>query len=84
MLGDLETSLLARWRSVLHEIGDKDGEQTAEDQRLTAVLGMAIGHTRRLCTRFDNEATGIHLHKNEISHATRLELASIETWIHGL
>ena len=84
MLGDLETSLLARWRSVPHEIGDKDGEQTAEGQRLTAVLGMVIGHTRRLCARFANEAIGTHLHRNEISHANRLELASIETWIHGL
>ena len=43
---------------------------------------MAIGHTRRLCARFSNEATGKQIHKNEISHATRLELASIETWIH--
>ena len=79
VLGDLETSLLARWRSVLHKIGDKDSEQTTEDQRLTAVLGMTIGHTRRLCARF---ATGIHLHRNEISHATWLELVSIETWLH--
>ena len=25
---------------------------------------------------------GIHLHRNKISHATRLELANIETWLH--
>ena len=48
VLGNLETSLFARWRSVLHEIGDRDNEQTIEDQLLTAMLGMAIGHTRRL------------------------------------
>ena len=53
-LVDLDTSLLARWRSVLHEIGDRGGEKTIEDQRLTAVLGMAIGHTRRLHVRAYN------------------------------
>ena len=47
VLGDLETSLLNKWRSVLNEIGDKDGKLTAEDQCLMAVLGMAIGHTRK-------------------------------------
>ena len=52
VLGNLETSLLARWRSVLHEIGGKNSEQAREDQRLTAALGMAIGHTRRLCAHF--------------------------------
>ena len=82
VLGDLETSLLNKWRSVLNEIGDKDGKLTAEDQCLMAILGMAIGHTRRLCACFINKATGIHLHRNKISHATRLELASIETWLH--
>ena len=46
--------MLARWRSVLHEIGDRGGEKTIEDQRLTAVLGMAIGHTRRLHVRAYN------------------------------
>ena len=44
VLGNLETSLLAQWRRVLHEIDDKDKEQTIDDQRLTAMLGMAIGH----------------------------------------
>ena len=34
VLGDLEASLLARWRSVLHEIGNENGEQTTEDQSL--------------------------------------------------
>ena len=82
VLGDLETSLLNKWRSVLNEIGDKDDKLTAEDQCLMAILGMAIGHTRRLCACFINKATGIHLHRNKISHATRLELASIETWLH--
>ena len=52
VLGNLETSLFARWRSVLHEIGGKNSEQAREDQRLTAALGMAIGHTRRLCAHF--------------------------------
>ena len=66
--------LLPRWRSILHKISDKDCEQVAEGQCLTAVLGMAIGHTRRLCARFTNEAMGIHLYRNEISHVTRLVL----------
>lgn len=49
------------------------------------MLDMAIGHTRRLCAPFINKATealGIHLHRKDISHATRLDLASVETWIH--
>ena len=62
MLDDLDTSLLARWKDVLHEIGDRDGEQTIEDQHLTAVLGMAIGHTRRLHASFNSEAPGTDLH----------------------
>ena len=84
VLGDLEASLLAQWKSVLHEVSDEEGEHRAEDQRLTAVLGMVIGHTRRLCARFIKEATealGMDLHRNEKSHATRLELATIETWM---
>ena len=70
MLGDLDTSLLARWKNVLHEIGDRDGEQTIEDQHLTAVLGMAIGHTRRLHARSTNEAPGTDLHQKILRHAT--------------
>ena len=41
--------------------------------------------TRRLCARFIKEATealGVDQHRNELSHATGLELASIEMWIH--
>ena len=82
VLGNLETSLLKRWRSVLHKIDDKDDEQTTEDRRLTAALGMAIGHTRRLCARFPNEATSAYFQEHKPSHATRLELANIEAWLH--
>ena len=67
MLDDLDTSLLARWKDVLHEIGDRDGEQTIEDQHLTAVLGMAIGHTRRLHASFNSEAPGTDLHQKKLS-----------------
>ena len=81
-MGNLETSLLARWRSILHEIRDKDGEQTNEDQRLTAVLGIALGNTRRLYARSACKATGIRLHEKKISHATWLELPSIKKWLH--
>ena len=42
----METSLLARWKKVLHEATDNKGKAPMEDRRLTAVLGMAIGHTR--------------------------------------
>ena len=71
-IDDLDTSLLARWKDVLHEIGDRDGEQTTEDQHLTAVLGMAIGHTRRLHAHFTNEAPGIDLHHKILLNATGL------------
>jgi hypothetical protein len=84
MLGDLDTSLLARWKNVLHEIGDSDGEQTIEDQHLTAVLGMAIGHTRMLHERFTSEAPGTNLHKKKLRLATRLDAASIKTWPHNM
>ena len=70
LLDDLDTFLLARWKDVLHEIGDRDGEQTTEDQHLTAVLGMAIGHTRRLHARSTNEAPGTDLHQKILRHAT--------------
>ena len=73
MLGDLDTSLLARWKDVLHEIGDRDGKQTIEDQHLTAVLGMAIGHTRRLHARFTSGALGTDLNQKILSHATWLD-----------
>ena len=51
---------------VLNEFSDEEGKHKAEDQCLTAVLGT------------------IHQggHRNELSHATRLELANIETGIH--
>ena len=84
MLDDLDTSLLARWKDVLHEIGDRDGEQTIEDQHLTAVLGMAIGHTRRLHARFTSEAPGMNLHQKQLRHATRLDAVSIKTWPHNM
>ena len=67
LLDDLDTSLLARWKDVLHEIGDREGEQTIEDQHLTAVLGMAIGHTRRLHASFNSEAPGTDLHQKKLS-----------------
>ena len=73
----MEASVLARWRSVLHELSDENGEQRTEDQRLTAALGMAIGHIRRLCARFVNETTGAYLQGNKPSHATRLDMANI-------
>ena len=84
MLDDLDTSLLARWKDVLHEIGDRDGEQTIEDQHLTAVLGMAIGHTRRLHASFNSEAPGTDLHQNKLRHATRLDSASKNNWPHHM
>ena len=84
MLGDLDTSLLARWKNVLHEIGDRDGEQTIEDQHLTAVLGMAIGHTRRLNAHFTSEALGTNLHEKKLRHMTGLEAASIKIWPHNM
>ena len=65
-------------------MGDRDGEQTIEDQCLTAVLGMAIGHTRRLHARFTSEAPGTNLHEKKLRHATRLETASIKTWPHNM
>jgi hypothetical protein len=83
-LDDLDTSLLARWKDVLHEIGDRDGKQTTEDQHLTAVLGMAIGHTRRLHARFTNEAPGTDLHQKILHHATRLDPASRNNWPHHM
>ena len=82
--GNLKTSLLAQWRGVLHEISEKDGEQTIEDQRLTAMPGMAIGHTRRLHARFTSEAPGTNLHEKKLRHVTRLEAASIKTWPHNM
>ena len=66
---------------MLHEIDGKDDEQTTEERRLTAALGMAIGHTRRLCARFPNEATSAYFQEHKPSHATRLELANIEAWL---
>ena len=57
VLVGMEASLLARWKNVLHVATDKEGKATIEDRRLTAVLGKAIGHTRRLCARFIEEAT---------------------------
>ena len=84
MLDDLDTSLLARWKDVLHEIGDRDGEQTIEDQHLTAVLGMAIGHTRRLHASFNSEAPGTDLHQKKLRHATRLDSASKNNWPHHM
>ena len=77
----LEASLVSQWRCVLHDTDDEDIEQTSEDRRLTAALGMAIGHTRRLCARLPNEANGT-LHGYKPSHATRLEIANIEAWLH--
>ena len=73
----LETSLVSQWRSILHKINDEDDEQTTEDRHLTATLGMAIGHTRRLCARLPN-GTGTTLQGYKPSHATRLEIANIE------
>ena len=52
------------------------------DNRSPAPSGMAIGHTRRLYACFASKATGVHLHGKKISHATRLELANIKTWLH--
>ena len=47
---------------------------------------MAIGHTRRLCARFIEEATETLIVNRQIdnkpNHATELELACIKTWIH--
>ena len=79
---NLETSLLRQWRSVLHEINDKDDEQTTEDRRLTAALGMAIGHTRRLCACLPNGTTSAYSQGHKPSRATRLELANIQAWLH--
>ena len=45
VLGGMEASLLTQWTSVLHMADVKDSKTTAEDQHLTATLGMAIGHT---------------------------------------
>ena len=42
---------------------------------------MAIGHTRRLCARLPNEANET-LHGYKPSHATGLEIANIEAWLH--
>ena len=84
MIDDLGTSLLAQWKDVLHEIGDRDGEQTTEDQHLTAVLGMAIGHTRRLHARFTNEAPGTDLHRKILRHATWLDPAIRNNWPHHM
>ena len=77
----LEASLVSQWRCVLHDTDDEDVEQTTEDRRLTAALGMAIGHTRRLCARLPNEANET-LHGYKPSHATGLEIANIEAWLH--
>ena len=85
VLVGMETSLLARWKNVLHEATDREGKASIEDRRLTAVLGMAIGHTRRLCARFIEEATEMIVNRqidSELNHATKLELACINTWIH--
>ena len=85
VLVGMETSLLARWKNVLHEATDREGKASIEDRRLTAVLGMAIGHTRRLCARFIEEATEMIVNRqidSELNHATELELACINTWIH--
>ena len=57
VLGGLEASLLTCWKNVLHVASHKEGKAKTEDQRLTSVLGMAIGHTRRLRARFTKEAT---------------------------
>ena len=46
VLGGMEASLLTQWTNVLHVANVKDAKATTEDQCLTAVLGMAIGHTR--------------------------------------
>jgi hypothetical protein len=77
----LETSLVSQWRSVLHEINDENDEQTTEDRRFTAALGMAMGHTRRLCARLPNRISTT-LQGYKPSHATRLEVANIEAWLH--
>ena len=86
VLGSMEASLLTRWENVLNVANDKEGKATIDDQRLTAVLGMAIGHTRRLCARFTEEAVealGADRHTdNKPNHATKLELACLKTWIH--
>ena len=42
---------------------------------------MAIGHTRRLCARLP-DGTGTTLQGYKPSHATRLAIANIETWLH--
>ena len=77
----LETSLVSQWRSVLHEINDENDEQTTEDRHFTAALGMAMGHTRRLCARLPN-GISTTLQGYKPSHATRLEIANIEAWLH--
>ena len=86
VLGDMEASLLTQWTSVLHMADVTDSKATAEDQHLTATLGMAIGHTRRLCARFTKEAketdTPNRHTVTEPTRTTKLELASIKTWIH--
>ena len=86
VLGGMEASLLTQWMSVLHMADVKDSNATAEDQHLTATLGMAIGHTRRLCARFIKEAketdTPNRHTVTEPTRTTKLELASIKTWIH--
>ena len=43
---------------------------------------MAIGHTRRLCTHSPNETISAYFQGHKTSHATRLELANIEAWLH--
>ena len=42
---------------------------------------MAMGHTRRLCARIPN-GVSITLQGYKPSHATRLETANIEAWLH--
>ena len=74
----LEASLINHWRSVLHDISY---EQTAEDRHSTAALGMAMGHTRRLCARL-SKGVNITFQEHKPSHAKGLEIASIETWLH--
>ena len=84
LLDDLDTSLFARWKDVLHEIGNRNGEQTTEDQHLSAVHGMAIGHARKLHARFTNEAPGTDLRQKILGHATRLDPASRNNWPHHM
>ena len=74
----LEASLVNQWRSVLHDI---DYEQTAEDRHFTAALGMAMGHTRRLCARLI-KGNGTNPQKYRTNHTKELEIANIETWLH--